>query len=405
MDKATDHSGKFRQAFFDKTQESLAIFDKDLNFIDVNEALLRSLSFKKEQIIGKHVSDISPGIRETKRYKLYLQVMQSGETVTLDEVNMHPTLGSFVSRVSIFKVGDGLGLAALNITDLKHTIDKLETAKKELGELNESLEELVDARTTELSIKNKDLTDSIKYAKRIQESKLTPKKEIYASFPESFILSKPKDIVSGDFYYFHKKEHTAFIAAADCTGHGVPGALMSMLCSEKLEDVVVNHSDPSDILNQLHQKIKTSLRQSEDDGSGRDGMDIALCCVDQKNRILTYSGANRPLWLIRNGQASLEEIKGTKKAIGGFTNDSRGFDGHTLKLQPGDTFYIFSDGYADTFGGEDGKKLMTKKFKEILLKIQHLPMNEQEVYLEDFIETWKAEIEQVDDILVVGVRM
>ena len=252
--------------------------------------------------------------------------------------------------------------------------------------------------------KNKDITDSINYAKRIQQAKLPKKEEIFASLPHSFVLFKPKDIVSGDFYYFSKNNKSLFIAAADCTGHGVPGAFMSLIGSEKLDDAVFLSSDTSEILRQLNHGIKSSLHQSESDESTRDGMDIALCSLDTVNHSIKFAGANRPLWIIRNGQTTIEEISGTKKAIGGLTEDNQHFETHEVKLLQGDTFYIFSDGYADTFNGQDGKKLTTKKFKQILLGVQNKPMQEQEKYLDTFIENWKAGTEQVNNILIIGVR-
>ncbi|MBI3502271.1 MAG: tetratricopeptide repeat protein [Bacteroidetes bacterium] len=252
--------------------------------------------------------------------------------------------------------------------------------------------------------KNKDITDSINYAKRIQQAKLPDKKEIHSALPNSFVLFKPKDIVSGDFYYFYKDDKSVFIASADCTGHGVPGAFMSMIGSEKLDDALAHSVDTSEILSHLNKGIKSSLRQTDSNESTRDGMDIALCSVDTDARVIKYAGANRPLWIIRNGQTVVEEIKATKKAIGGFTEDSQHFDTHEIKLQQGDTFYISTDGYADTFGKQD-KKLTTKKFKEILLSIQDKSLKEQEQHLDNFIEDWKGETEQVDDILVIGVRL
>src|ERR1035437_1273034 len=289
-------------------------------------------------------------------------------------------------------------------------------AKKELDFQNEEKEkrarELIIANSQKAEVeksklvveeKNKDITDSINYAKRIQQAQLPRKEEIYASLPQSFVLFKPKDIVSGDFYFFHKNNHTLFIPAADCTGHGVPGAFMSMIGSGKLDEAVAHSSDTSEILKHLNNGIKNSLHQSDSDESTRDGMDIAICSVDTKNRIVKYAGANRPIWLIRKGKTEVEEIKGTKKAIGGYTEDNQYFDSHELKLQQGDTFYITTDGYADQFGGQAGKKLMTKKFKEILLSIQDMSMQEQKKHLDNFVENWKAEIEQVDDILVIGV--
>lgn len=252
--------------------------------------------------------------------------------------------------------------------------------------------------------KNRDITDSINYAKRIQQAKLPKKEDILSALPNCFVLFKPKDIVSGDFYFFSRNNESIFIAAADCTGHGVPGAFMSMIGSERLEDAVSQSVDTSEILKQLNKGIKASLRQSDSAESTRDGMDIALCSVDTKNFTVKYAGANRPIWVIRAGQTEVEEIKATKKAIGGLTEDDQHFDTHELKLKQGDTFYISTDGYADTFSQND-KKLTTKKFKQILLEIQEKAMQDQEKHLDNFIEDWKRGIEQVDDILVVGVRL
>jgi serine phosphatase RsbU (regulator of sigma subunit) len=252
--------------------------------------------------------------------------------------------------------------------------------------------------------KNNDITDSITYAKRIQQAKLPNKKEVYSSLPQSFVLFKPKDIVSGDFYFFHRSKQAVFISAADCTGHGVPGALMSMIGSERLEDAVSQSHNTSEILNLLNRGIKNSLKQSDSDESTRDGMDIALCSIDTENLILKYAGANRPLWIIRNGMQEVEEIKATKKAIGGLTEDNQHFDSHELELKHGDTIYISTDGYADQFS-EQGKKLTTKKFKQLLIDIQNKTMQEQEMHLDKFIEDWKGDIEQIDDILVIGLRL
>lgn len=284
------------------------------------------------------------------------------------------------------------------------TIEQELEKKKMLETQNERLEVLVTERTAELAQKNSEIKDSINYAQRIQRAILTSKDEINATLKNCFVLFKPKDIVSGDFYFYAEKDNAVLIAAADCTGHGVPGALMSMIGSEKLMAAVIESTNPSTILNLLNRGIKSSLRQSDHEESTRDGMDIALVSLDLKNNIAHYSGANRPIWIIRNGSKEIEEIKATKKAIGGFTADTQQFDLHELQLNAGDTFYLFTDGYADQFG-HTGKKLMTKKFRELLASIQHLSMPEQEKYLDDFIERWKQDVEQVDDILVIGVRV
>lgn len=284
------------------------------------------------------------------------------------------------------------------------TLEQEQEKKRILETQNERLEHLVNERTAELAEKNNEIKDSINYAQRIQKAMLTSKQEINATLQECFVLFKPKDIVSGDFYFFDKKDNTALIAAADCTGHGVPGALMSMIGVEKMMGTTNESVNPSVILNLLNKGIKSSLRQSEHEESTRDGMDIALVALNLETYEASYAGANRPIWIIRNGQKEVEEIKATKKAIGGFTPDEQHYELHSIKLNKGDAFYLFTDGYADQFSNH-GKKLMTKKFREILLNIQHLNMNEQEQYLNNFIEDWKNGVEQVDDILVIGVRV
>lgn len=284
------------------------------------------------------------------------------------------------------------------------TLEQEQEKKRILESQNERLEQLVVERTAELAEKNNEIKDSITYAQRIQRAILTSKAEINATLKNCFVLFKPKDIVSGDFYFYAEKNNTVLIAAADCTGHGVPGALMSMIASEKLMAAVAESTDPSVILNLVNKGIKSSLKQSDHEESTRDGMDIVLVSLDLKHNKAYYSGANRPIWIIRNGGKEFEELKATKKAIGGFTPDEQHYDLHELELKAGDTFYVFTDGYADQFG-HTGKKLMTKKFRELLLSIQHLSMQEQENYLDDFIENWKQDVEQVDDILVIGVRI
>jgi PAS domain S-box-containing protein len=289
--------------------------------------------------------------------------------------------------------------------ELEH---KVEDRTRELSASNsalkiEMLERIQIAK--ELESKNKALTDSINYAKLIQKAKLPGLDRIYSELPQCFILYKPKDIVSGDFYYFHKTGSTTFIAAADCTGHGVPGALMSMMAMEKLDKAFSLGTDISKILGHLNKAMKTALGQKGDGDSMRDGMDIALCSLNQETRSLRYAGAYRPLWIIPKKSTAINEIKATNKSIGGFTADNERFPSHEIQLKKGDSFYLFSDGYADSFSGETNKKMTTKRFKQVLLGIQHLSMSEQEKYLDEYMENWKAGSEQVDDILVIGVRV
>jgi ligand-binding sensor domain-containing protein/serine phosphatase RsbU (regulator of sigma subunit) len=260
-------------------------------------------------------------------------------------------------------------------------------------------------KTMELAEKNRDITSSIEYAKRIQQAMLPPLEEIKRHLPDSFILYLPKDIVSGDFYWFGEKENKLIIAAADCTGHGVPGALMSMIGHNLLNQIVLEQgiTTPAIVLNHLNTMVQNALKQGISDIDTSDGMDIALCCLDKSSGEVQFAGANRPLIIIGNG--NLTKIDADKKPIGGSqVGLSRDFKNHTHKIQKGDTLYMFSDGYADQFGGEMGKKYMLKRFLDRLQTITTMPMSSQESrLLEDFV-SWRGANEQVDDILVIGMH-
>lgn len=249
----------------------------------------------------------------------------------------------------------------------------------------------------------KDVTDSIRYAKRLQDSILPPERYIKELLPESFVLFKPKDIVSGDFYWFERTDNKVLFAAVDCTGHGVPGAFMSLVGANALNQAVREHNKktPATIMDDLNKLSSESLNKHDEDSSVRDGMDLAMCAIDQKNLKLEYAGANNPLYIIRNGEILI--TKADKFAIGSMTGQS--YTNHEINLKKGDTIYIFSDGYADQFGGEKGKKFMYKKFRQLLQFLIDKPMSEQKKILDAEIEKWKGSYEQVDDILVIGVKI
>ena len=252
----------------------------------------------------------------------------------------------------------------------------------------------------EIETKNRDIMDSIKYAKRIQNAILPPNKIVKEFLHDSFIYYKPKDIVAGDFYWLEHKEHKVLFAAADCTGHGVPGAMVSVVCSNGLNRSVREHgiTDPGKILDKTRDIIIQEFEKSEE--VVNDGMDIALCCLE--GNTLSYAGAHNPLWIIRNGK--LLETKANKQPIGKF-DKLLPYTTHTFELEPNDTFYIFSDGYVDQFGGEKGKKFKAKAFKELLISIQDKSMVEQKEKLDQVFESWKGDLEQIDDVCVIGVRM
>lgn len=276
------------------------------------------------------------------------------------------------------------------------------------------LEQKVEERTLELKEANhklfdalQDIKDSINYAEKIQRAILPEEENIHKGLKESFVFFRPRDIVSGDFYWYVQYDGIDFIAAVDCTGHGVPGAFMSMIGSSLLNEIVTTKGikDPGDILTALNKGVQDALKQNEN--HSRDGMDLALCAIDYKKRKVRYAGANRPLWIIRNsaGTNEVEEVKATKTAIGGFTDYYQQFAMHEIQLEKGDAIYLFTDGLPDQFGGEKGKKLMTKKFKEILIGFQKLSPKQQAWGLQTELEGWMGQTyEQVDDILVIGVR-
>jgi len=292
--------------------------------------------------------------------------------------------------------------------------EKLEAAKNKLDEKVKKLwqtstavhkeKERINTLKQEIEIKHREIVDSVTYAQRIQEAILPARNEINREIPENFILFKPRDIVSGDFYWFSQKGKLSIIACVDCTGHGVPGAFMSMIGNTLLNQIV-NEKDitqPALILNKLNKEITNALKQDSEGSDSRDGMDIAICTIDQHKKTLQYAGANRPLYFIRNGE--LTETKANKVAIGGHLQDGEKlFHNHEFELQGGDTFYLSTDGYADQFNPAD-KKLMTKRFKELLLKIHLEKMENQHQFLDTFINDWKSSTEQTDDILVLGFR-
>jgi serine phosphatase RsbU (regulator of sigma subunit) len=254
-----------------------------------------------------------------------------------------------------------------------------------------------------ISEKNQENLDSLLYARNIQTSVLPRPEKMKSAFRDSFVLYKPKDIVSGDFYFLEKSGDRIIVAAADCTGHGVAGAFMSMVGSSLLNQIINQEKiiEPAKILHHLNEGIVDALRQKET--SSHSGMDIAVCSIDLQKKELMYAGANRPLWIMRGEE--LEIVKADKIAIGGFLEDEeRAFTNQQVSFSEGDCIYLFTDGYADQFGGMEGKKIMTKKFKDLIVSMHHTDMTRQCETLDGFFENWKGKFEQVDDVLVIGIR-
>lgn len=248
----------------------------------------------------------------------------------------------------------------------------------------------------------KEITDSIRYAENIQRALLPPAEVLRAVFPESFILHRPKDIVSGDFYWIYDLPDRVYFAVVDCTGHGVPGAFMSFIGTSALNRAVTDLQLvlPSDILSSLSDQVSAMLRSGQG-ADVKDGMDLALCCYFKEKKDLHYAGAYNPLWVMRNGE--MEIVKADKHPVGNLSSH-RPFTDHSIRVAPGDSVYLFSDGFADQFGGKDDKKIGTGKFRSTLVSMKDTPLRNQGAALTAFFDNWKGTAEQVDDVCVMGVR-
>ncbi|NQV52144.1 MAG: SpoIIE family protein phosphatase [Flavobacteriales bacterium] len=292
--------------------------------------------------------------------------------------------------------------------------------RKNLKEYSEEMEEKVRQRTAEVVRQKEEIEkqseqiaelyeqvkDSILYAKRIQEAILPSREEINASLQNSMVLFRPKDIVSGDFYWFTEKEDRVIMIAADCTGHGVPGALMSMIGSSLLNEIVNEKgiTQPNEILLALKHGVIKALNKHPSSDQTKDGMDIGVCSIPKKGNKIDFAGANNPLWMIRDGE--IIDFRGDRQPVGIYgDNLDTPYTNHTIDIQDGDSVYIFTDGYADQFGGPSGKKFKYSQFKSLLLQINNETMENQRDILNTRIEEWMGDQEeQIDDILVVGIR-
>jgi serine phosphatase RsbU (regulator of sigma subunit) len=276
-------------------------------------------------------------------------------------------------------------------------------ANRLLREKEEALRQIALQRE-ELEYKNKNITDSLVYAKKIQEALIPSQSFFEKHFSESFILFMPRDIVSGDFYYIREYKCKTWVVLADCTGHGVPGALMSMIGLQTIDRVIQSgeHSEPSEILNLLNREVDSIIHREEGYSHGiKDGMDIAVCCIDNEKQELSFSGAFLPLYMIRGGK--LTETRGDKQFIGNCMAESC-YTNHIIPMEEGDIYYLLSDGYSDQFGGTENKKFMNRRIRYLLVTIHEYPLKDQRDILEDNFNKWKGPNQQIDDVLMIGFR-
>ena len=458
------------RTMFEQLGDSLFIYDKKTHqFLDCNEAAVQTYGYRKEEIKHMGPIDLHPpddlelvkeniGMESPELPNIYTHVTKKGEKKTVEirskeiEYYGQPALLSVVRDVTERKKAEEaiklqkeqieeknkkLWKTSLLVNkqkeeveklnaDIKAQKEKLEETYQDISEKNKRLwktslmvnkeKEKVEKIQEQLAEKNKHITDSIRYAKIIQQAIMPPISDIKKALPESFIFFQPKDIVSGDFYWFTKVDNKIIIAAVDCTGHGVPGAFMSMIGNETLNNIVIERkiTEPGKILERLQAGIRLTLRQHRKESEARDGMDVAICCLtpvsgdSQKDSefnggLLQFAGANNTLYFVNNqGDATLSQFKGDQSIS--FENMNR-FTNHEIKIKKQDTFYIFSDGYADQFGGSMKKKFKYKRLRNLFVSMQDEPMQQQEEIIRKTFENWKGSQEQVDDVLIIGVRI
>lgn len=390
----------FRKGDFEKSQEfqlkSLNI-RKELNqtnalitnYIELAELYL------KQNILDKALEYALLAEELSKEHNVIVKKYQSDLIVS----TIYETMGNAAQALVYYKRYNSTKdqvIGQENARKIKQISmhHEMETVQKE--------KEIFKLRNVVLKEALDEIESSVRYAKRIQEAILPPIEFVKSKFKDIFILYKPKDVVAGDFYWMEEVNGILFAAAADCTGHGVPGALVSVICSNSLNRVVYEHQlkDPGEILEKTAELVCRTFEKSAEDV--KDGMDISLLAFDQKNGKAYWSGANNPLWYFAGGQ--MHEIAPVKRPVGK-TELKIPFTTHSMEIIPGSTFYLFTDGYADQFGGPYGKKFKYKQLKEKLTALVHKSASEQQNELDTAFEDWKGSLEQVDDVCVIGIRV
>jgi len=409
---------------FKRSKDAIYISTSKGRFIDINPAGLALFGYEQEDFSRLKVKDLY--VNQADREHLKQTLAEKGEVsdyeVTLFKKGKTKKLNCLLSTRLIRRGASENHIYQGIIRDITEkkkaeqnlirTLADLDQANKELTHLNNTLEEAVEKRTIELKqekelveLQHKEIKESIQYAKRIQASILPPTNQIKEVFDESFIYYQPKDIVSGDFYWFEQVMNKSLLAVVDCTGHGVPGAFMSIIGYTQMNEIVSDHriTTPGVILKELDKRVKVALNQnSNQENNNVDGMELGIISYNPDLRKLEFSGAMRPLYMVKNGD--LHIVKGNKYSIGGNSRRKKEFLTTRINIEKGDCFYLFSDGYPDQFGGSKGKKFMTKNVGEMLQGISHLPMGEQGRVVKNTIKNWMKDESQVDDILMIGIK-
>ena len=384
----------------ERERHEAAIMDQQMQVLE-QEKRLQSLDLKRKEAEEKQrKKEIALLQSEKERQQLEIEKQKEAQKRTIWMASLSAIIALLI-LLGLITTRKKNAILAQQKKDIEKKNFDLEQKNEEITTQNEKIisqKELIEE-------KNKSITDSIVYAQRIQSAVLPSMDFIADKGHEYFVFFRPKDIVSGDFFWGVENNGRIVIAAADCTGHGVPGAFMSMLGTTFLNEINGKNSkkDAGQMLNELRENVINSLKQRGEEGEAKDGMDIALCVIEKENKLLQYAGANNPLYIINKGEFKI--VKADRMPIGIHYDIEKPFTKNELKISPGDVFYIFSDGFADQFGGKLGKKFKYKNFQELLFRIHEYPMNEQKEILEKTFDEWKGDYEQIDDILIIGVKL
>ncbi len=379
-------------------------------YTTLSEIYYLKSDYKNSLYYYTQLSDIKDTLLNQDRNKLIVEMSTKYESEKKAKENEILKQQNELQNLSINRqkiINYSITFGMLLVIGLAFFIYKGYKQKQRANFQLEEKNQLIEEKNKIVEEKNKDITDSIRYAKRLQTAILKPENTLNNYFDDGFILFKPKDIVSGDFYWFEKFGNLSLIAAADCTGHGVPGAFMSIIGCNLLSQAVNEYAitQPAAILNSINKGLTKVLQQKGDsDSFVTDGMDIALCSFDPEKMIVEFSGAFNPMWLIRKGEVM--EFGADKFPVGAFVDSQvRYFNSNKVEVQKGDMLYLFSDGYADQFGGPMGKKFKYKPFQKILQENHQKSGLEQRAVLNRAFEDWMGRLEQVDDVLVIGIRI
>lgn len=401
--------------YIDDEQDNLTVFNSSFRrFYDIHTALsgFEGLEIMRKENIWLIITDQRmPGMSGTEFLERTLTDYPDCIRIILTGFSDVNAVIQAINKSMVYRyVTKPWELEEMKITidngiEMYNLREQNRTLFEELKEANQTLEQKVIARTMQIEMQNREITSSIQYARKIQNALLPQKKELDRLIPSHFVFSRPKGIVSGDYYWVSSKDEKIIFAVADCTGHGIPGAFMSILGVAFLNEILNKMSSirANEILNQLRAMVIRSLHQTGRTDEARDGMEMALCVIDFNRNRLQYSGAFRPVYIFKGNE--IIELQGDNMPVGIYDDEEISFTNKECSFEKGDMIYLFTDGYVDQLGGIERKTFRSCNFKRLLTEICTMPPDEQCQILENRFNEWRGDINQVDDILVVGIKL